>query len=75
MEQKRKLNRNIGCIEILVDLQQRLNPSTLNRNIGCIEIKLFKTFRLRFRKLNRNIGCIEILKECAYFPVEFLVEP
>ena len=32
------LNRNIGCIEMLLILAQILEGDLLNRNIGCIEI-------------------------------------
>ena len=58
------LNRNIGCIEILLDTQLRYPLLLLNRNIGCIEITEGNTEVLRKTKLNRNIGCIEIKFIC-----------
>ena len=55
-----RLNRNIGCIEILLAFFIPPYCYQLNRNIGCIEIILTSSKPKSINALNRNIGCIEI---------------
>ncbi len=35
-----KINRNMGCIEIIYNTQEYLLNKPINRNMGCIEIKM-----------------------------------
>ena len=56
----RKINRNMGCIEILEYLRRVSPEKMINRNMGCIEIKLHAGNAEYESEINRNMGCIEM---------------
>ncbi len=56
------INRNMGCIEMDLDVLIELPELMINRNMGCIEIAT-QGCRHGFWQINRNMGCIEMRKQ------------
>ena len=72
---EKKLNLNIGCIEISLGENPMTFCPQLNLNIGCIEMLNCLFFPTGLFVLNLNIGCIEIRISCKTWSDSGRVEP
>ena len=54
------INRNMRCIEMMIEEIKKDTNERINRNMRCIEIYKFGVAMFYIGKINRNMRCIEI---------------
>ena len=54
-----RLNNNMRCFEILINILKKIKLTMLNNNMRCFEIKYQKKV-YNLEKLNNNMRCFEI---------------
>ena len=57
------INRNMGCIEIVLAVFGFYSTLLINRNMGCIEIRVPDFHSNEKFTINRNMRCIEMILE------------